>query len=273
MKQKIFYHSSMPRAGSTLLQNIMAQNPNFYCSPTSGLLELIYGARKNYTDCPEFKAQNKDEMKKAFLNFCKSAMAGYYNSITDKPYILDKSRGWGVHYNFLKLIHGENPKVICMVRDLREVITSMEKKYRQNADKHPDIVNRGDLTGTTLFKRTNIWLTSPPIGLALDRISEILNDKTIQVLFIRYEDLLTNPINVIADVYKYLEVDPYVHDFNNITQVTVEDDNIYGIYGDHKIKEGPLSVLKNDYPVILGNEISEYIKKQYKWYFEVFGYK
>jgi hypothetical protein len=36
---KIFYQSSMPRAGSMLLQNILAQNPDFYVIPTSGLLE------------------------------------------------------------------------------------------------------------------------------------------------------------------------------------------------------------------------------------------
>ena len=38
----------MPRSGSTLLQNIPAQNPCFLATPTSGLLELIFGARLNY---------------------------------------------------------------------------------------------------------------------------------------------------------------------------------------------------------------------------------
>src|ERR1700679_4132313 len=56
MSPKIFYQSSLPRAGLTLLQNILAQNPAFYVTPTSGLLELIFGARLNYTNSPEFKA-------------------------------------------------------------------------------------------------------------------------------------------------------------------------------------------------------------------------
>src|SRR5271155_615721 len=91
---KIFYQSSMPRSGSTLLQNIMAQNPDFYVTPTSGLLELVYGARASYTGNAEFNAQDADAMKKAFLGFCRAGMEGYFRALTDKPYVIDKSRGW-----------------------------------------------------------------------------------------------------------------------------------------------------------------------------------
>ena len=69
--ENIFYQSSLPRAGSTLLQNILAQNPDVYATPTSGVLELIFAARSNYTDSPEFKAQDAEVMKTAFQAFCK----------------------------------------------------------------------------------------------------------------------------------------------------------------------------------------------------------
>ena len=49
MTEKIFFQSSLPRSGSTLLQNILAQNPDFYATPTSGVLELLYAARANYS--------------------------------------------------------------------------------------------------------------------------------------------------------------------------------------------------------------------------------
>ena len=39
--EQIFFQSSLPRAGSTLLQNILGQNPEFYVTPTSGVLELF----------------------------------------------------------------------------------------------------------------------------------------------------------------------------------------------------------------------------------------
>ncbi len=66
MPEQIFFQSSLPRAGSTLLQNIIGQNPNFYVTPTSGVLELVYAARNNYTNSPEFKAQEYELMKSGF---------------------------------------------------------------------------------------------------------------------------------------------------------------------------------------------------------------
>lgn len=89
MKQ-LFFNSSLPRAGSTLLQNIIAQNPDFYSTPTSGTLELIYGARANYSNDPTFKAQDTDLMRKGFQSFCNQGLRGYYDAITDKPNVLEK---------------------------------------------------------------------------------------------------------------------------------------------------------------------------------------
>ena len=62
--EKLFFQSSLPRSGSTLLQNLLAQNPDIYATPTSGVLELIFGARANYTTSPEFIAQDAELMKK-----------------------------------------------------------------------------------------------------------------------------------------------------------------------------------------------------------------
>ena len=74
MVKQIFFQSSLPRAGSTLLQNVMGQNPEFYVTPTSGVLELVYASRNNYTNSPEFKAQDAELMKKGFLSFCKNGV-------------------------------------------------------------------------------------------------------------------------------------------------------------------------------------------------------
>ena len=55
-------------------------------------------------------------MEKAFLGFCRAGMQGYFNNITPKQIVLDKSRDWGVNYRLLEMITSE-PKIVCMVRD------------------------------------------------------------------------------------------------------------------------------------------------------------
>ena len=269
---KIYYNSSMPRAGSTLLQNILGQNPDFYVTPTSGLLELIFAARGNYTNSPEFKAQDSEEMKKAFMGFCKGGMEGYFKAITKKPVIVDKSRGWGIHYPLLAEIFPK-PKVICIVRDLRDVIASMEKNFRKNQHMTDSIVNHAEMRGTSVGKRTDIWLNTQPIGLALERIAEIINQGYAdKILFIKYENLLNHPQDVMKRVYAYMGLPYYEHDFENIPQITKEDDSVYGIYGDHTIQT-KLAKHKHNYNEVLGEQISNFIKERYKWYFDFFEYK
>jgi len=262
----------MPRAGSTLLQNILAQNPQFYVTPTSGLLELIFGARLNYTNGLEFKAQDARAMRKAFLAFSRAGMEAYFNALTSKPYVMDKSRGWGVHFDLLTEIFGEEPKIICMVRDLRQILASMEKKFRQNPDKFRAIENHSTLTGTTTLKRAVLQLQTIPVGLALDRLQEIhQRGWHRKILFLRFEDLTTDPAKAMQQVYAYLGLPAFTHDFQNVVQVTSEDDQVYGYSGLHEIRS-KVEPLSSDYLSIVGRDAVRYVQNTYAWYFSLFGY-
>jgi sulfotransferase len=269
---KIFFQSSMPRAGSTLLQNIIAQNPDFYVTPTSGALELVFGARLNYTNSEEFRAQDQAAMKKAFLAFSRAGLEAYFRALTDAPYVIDKSRGWGIHFDMLTMIFGQEPKIICMVRDLRQILASLEKKFRENPDKSRSIENHKALTGTTTLKRAMQNLQSPPVGLALDRVAEIYQRGWNQrILFLRYEDLTTEPAETLASVYDYLEVPHFEHDFENVAQVTQEDDQVHGTPGLHTIRP-KVEPLTKDFVSVLGKDTVRLIQKNYAWYFTLFGY-
>jgi sulfotransferase len=269
---KIFYQSSLPRAGSTLLQNILAQNPAFYVTPTSGVLELIFGARLNYTNSAEFKAQDPAAMKKAFLAFSRAGMEAYYAALTDKPYVMDKSRGWGVHSDLLQLIFGEEPKIICMVRDLRQIVASLEKKFRQNPDKYRPVENHANLSGTTTLKRTLLSLQSAPVGLALDRLLEVhQRGWARKMLFVRFEDLTLQPDATLQRIYQYLGLPEFQHHFDKVVQVTQEDDAVFGIPGLHEIRP-KVEPLQSDYLDVLGRDAIRHLQTHYAWYFQLFGY-
>ena len=271
MVKKIFFQSSLPRAGSTLLQNIMGQNPEFYVTPTSGVLELVYAARNNYTNSPEFKAQDSNQMRSGFTSFCREGVLGFFNAVTDKPYVLDKSRGWGIHYGFLNSFYPE-PKVICMVRDLRGIYASMEKNFRKNPHMDSGIVNHAQMSGTTTEKRIDVWAASQPVGLAIERLQQIFKEGiNKKMLFVKYEELAKSPKQEMTRIYNYLELPYFEHDFDNIEQITQEDDSVYGIYGDHAIRK-KLEPLPNDYREILGLGACNWIKTNYKWFYDEFKY-
>jgi sulfotransferase len=272
MLKKIFYNSSLPRAGSTLIQNILAQNPEIYATPTSGLFELMMNARTYYSNGLEFKAQDATLMDNGFRGYLKGGLYGFYNNITDKPYVMEKSRGWGMEYKLINE-YDPNPKIICMIRDIRAIYASLEKKYRSNPLVDANIANWGNLTGTTTDKRISVWSANPPIGPSIDRLYQVLVDGTHQhILFIKFEDLCINPESQLRRVYDYLEIPYFQHNFDNVDQLTHEDDKWYGIFGDHVIR-GKVQPVKDDYREVLGPNACKIIEDNYQWFFNDLGYK
>lgn len=266
---KIFFNSSMPRSGSTLLQNILGNNPQIYATPTSGLLDMLVGCKKIYTENPAFRAQNEEEMKSAFLMFCRYGIEGYFRGLTEAPYVIDKSRGWAISWAFLNGFYPE-PKIVCMVRDLRDIVASMEKNYRKYPEKW-DISQDGE-ADVTINERVKGWMNKKPVGSTLKYLKDVIHrgyDK--KLLFIRFEDLCIDPEKEMRKIYEYLQIPYYRADYQNIKQVTSEDDRFHGRYGDHKIKQA-IAPVKSQSTELLGSYICEKLYEHNKWYFDYFNY-
>ena len=271
MVDKIFFNSSLPRSGSTLLQNIMAQNPDFYVTPTSGVFELLYAAQANYRNSPEFKAQDSETMEKGWKGFCHDGMFGFFNAITDKKFVMEKSRAYGIHRDFLNFFYPE-PKIICMVRDLRDVYCSMEKNFRKNQHLGNNMVDHAQLIGTSTPKRIDVWANGQPVGMAIERLSEIMRQGyDSKILFVKFEDLCINPDTEMHRIYEYLGLPYFQHDWDNIEQITKESDEVYGIFGDHTIRTR-LEVVPSTAKQVLGRDVTDWIWNTYKWFFDYFRY-
>lgn len=271
MVEKIFFNASLPRSGSTLIQNVLMQNPDIYSTPTSGVIDLLLAARSIYSTSDAFKAQDPNEMEKAIRGFCRDGLYGYFNSLTDRPYVIDKSRGWTGNFRFLDFVE-PMPKVIVMVRDLRGIFASMEKNFRKNPHKDPNIVNAVELKNMNTDSRMMYFSTTPPIGASL----EWLYDSHIQgydshFLYIRFEDFTKNPESEIKRIYNYLDIPYFQHDFNNVQQLTKENDVIHGIFGDHQI-HNKIEPVVDDAVSILGFHNCDKLKQHYSWYFNKFNY-
>jgi hypothetical protein len=104
--KKIIFVSGLPRAMTTLMCNVLANNPKIGGGETSPLLEYIYGARANFSTTPEVKAALTDaEMTDSFLQFCKHGMDGYAKEI--KRFTLTSH---AVGYTMLNFCGGSIPK-------------------------------------------------------------------------------------------------------------------------------------------------------------------
>ena len=274
MSKKTIFVSGLPRALTTLMCNTLANNPRIGGGETSPLLEYVYAARANYSNTPEVKsALTEDLMKHGFLNFCRKGIEGYAESITDKEIYIDKSRGWLHYADFLWELNPD-AKIIVMVRDIRSVCSSLEKKWREN----PAILDSRDQPSVqdfiTIDQRVNHFLNDPPLGIALKRLFNAHQTGTLKkMLVIRAEDFSMNPEKTMRSVYEYLNEPYFDMDYTNVQQVTVENDRIadFGIYGDHKIRPN-IQPLEKDSTAILGTQICNQIKANFSWFYDAFKY-
>lgn len=268
---KFIFNASMPRAGSELLQVILHQNSHIYGSTTSPLLEYQYAARGNY-DLAEVKSQNPALMQKAFIAMCGAMANGYYSELTDRPVVCDKNRGWSHYYEWVDQWYPQ-PKMICMVRDLRSIVGSMERRYRDNRHRPEGPDNPAQLQGMTVEQRAAHWLNSAPVGLALQRTLDCFQrDVAKHMLFVRYEDLCADPSSAMRRIYEHIGEDYFEHDFNNIQKEVEEDDSHFGVYGQHTVRPVLTPVLPSDWKDVLPAPIAANVRATAKWYHDAFSY-
>jgi len=225
-------------------------------------------SKRVYSKTPVFKAQDSEQVKRAFLTYCRYALEGFFDGITDKPYVIDKSRAWGINKDFLDAFY-PNAKVVCIVRDLRDIVASMEKNYR----KHPDKFTIGE--ETSIADRVSLWMKpdAKPVGQTIHNLKETIHrGHNKSMLFVKFEDLSAEPQLVMDAIHDYFEISRYEYDFNNIKQVTFEDDKWHGIYGDHKIKSS-IKEVPSVAREILGDIICNQLYEKNKWYFDYFNYE
>ncbi len=264
----------MPRSGSTLLQNILAQNPNIVSSPTSILGELVGGALNQIRQSTTTKAEGYDNIILPFQEFLKDGMKAWGDSkirALDKDpettYYIDKSRSWLFQKDLLQDMYGDDFKILCIVRDLKGVVSSMEKNHRSNIYRADHIVDSG---AGNMIQRINGYLNSVPVNPFLNKVVDLLQcQDTRNIIFIKYEYLIAEPKAIMDSVYEALGLPAFEHDFDNIQQLTNEDDEFHGIYGQHKIKSKITNPGSDGY---FNDEVNKMIDDSCLIYQTFFGY-
>src|SRR3954451_24897786 len=91
-RKKYCFISGLPRSGSPLLANILAQNPRFHASATSGILDVMVGVRNSWDQVPQFQAvEGRGACGAAKRRVLRPILEAYYDD-DPRPVVFDKSR-------------------------------------------------------------------------------------------------------------------------------------------------------------------------------------
>ncbi len=249
MKKHIFI-SGMPRSGSTLMANILDQNPNFQSDAvTSGLSALLSLVTENWHKIESFKSWPDIELKKRII---KGVFSSYYSS-SSSPIIVDKNRMWPAQIEMLKLILEERPKIIMCVRDMRSIMASWEKLWRKNKDLYP--LDMPIEAQHSVESRVSHWGSSKGhTGKAYLTIQDALQRGFKDcMLFVDFDNLTMDPRKQMKRIYDFIEEQFYEHDFNNINQKNIEADPVPWMKDLHTIRP-QIKYFESNWREILGNQ-------------------
>ena len=235
MTKQIHFIAGLPRAGSTLLCNILNQNPAFHATSTSGILEIVLAIRNQWENVAELRASPNKVGKTAVIN---NILHNYVQNI-ERPVYFDKSRGWIAYIELAEAILERKAKILVPVRKITDILSSFENLYRKNAhDWQLPQEKSHFFEWQTVEGRADIWMRNDqPVGIAYNRIRDAISrGYQDRLLFIEFDHLTNNPDESMLQVYNFLEEDYYAHDFEYVEQVTQENDDIHGIPGLHIIR-------------------------------------
>jgi sulfotransferase len=258
MKQH-FFISGLPRTGSTLLCNILAQNPELYLTPaTSGCHDTLFGVRNSWDKLVEHKAEGISYSR------LKRVMNAHLNAYhdTDKEIIIDKGRGWLSLIEMIEFVKDEKAKIIVPVRNIAEILSSFEKLWRKTTGNQQWGFEASDyFKSQTVEGRCDIWSSATqPVGLAYNRVCDALSrGLEDRMLFVEFDLLTLNPSNEMNKVYDFLGINRFNHDFDNVPQYTKEDDiNIHHIEGLHDVRPKVEPIPHSAYKILGQNLINKY---------------
>ena len=227
--KNLYFVAGLPRSGSTLLINILKQNPNIFGSPVSSLCSIVNGVFTGWENIEANKEFPNDEAKKRVL---KSILESYHD--TDKKIVFDKDRMWINKISLLEEVLQKEVKILCPVRNPAEILSSFEKMRRR----HPSKLIGPDNGVSTIASRCMYY--SGPEGilgsahaLHKDAITYGYLDK---LLFVDYNKLCSTPKMQIKRIYDFFELPKFNHDFNKIQQTEEYNDIVTGHVDLHKIR-------------------------------------
>lgn len=240
MKKQLHFLSGIPRSGSTVLAAILNQNPATHVSTTSGLVHALDGLANTWHSAGLLNENDPDRKKLA--QTMRGMIDAFYED-TDKPVVIDKSRGWPIPIimGAMTQVLGHTPKIIAAVRPVPDCMASFVRVAKpEDLD---DFIYSGQLADHLKAAYISLqegYMVAPEC-----------------FLFVEYDNLLADPKKELARVHEFLGLEPYDYDLSNIdgSSVKEDDENLHGYAGMHDVKpelkkqhnDNPHDLLKQHY--------------------------
>lgn len=263
--------TGLPRSGSTLLANVLNQNPLFWATSTSPLPYMINGVANIASNAIEYKSMlddNREEAEARLVDSVRAFVATWHNK-PGKEVVFDKSRTWASNALVLNQLYPD-AKLIVMVRDLRAVFASVEKQHRRS----PILDDSGSIQAKAIFDRAD-KMFSPEglIGMPIIGVEDLIRRNPKSVIWVQYESFARNPKMVMERIYAELGEEGFIHDFENVQNTAEDPDGFYLWKYPHTGSGKVSNDLIDEWKQFVSEDLAATIMQRFAFYNNSFGYK
>ena len=270
MKQLNFC-GGLPRSGSTVLMNILQQNPSIFTTSTDPYPQILNEqilVRSRYYEA--FQAMSCEQADNAVYGMALGATQGWYSGLTSKPVVISKARQWtGLRHLF------PDSKALVCVRDLRDIVESFDRVNSNIKALHTYTDNNSLYASLSESEKFDYHFNesnalSAALASEIPKYAELFQQDRTKIKFIRYEDLLKDPHYMLNRIYEFLNLQPYNHDLSSIDQSAMfEHDNAYfREKTDHKTKRSMIPWKEPER--LLSDKFHAKIVKSYSSFYSAF---
>ena len=261
--------SGLPRSGSTLLCQLLAQHPDVYStghsSPLVGVLENV---RATFSSNDFSLAQLDVDFDLAYgriENVLKSVLTGWFAE-TDKKHVVDKNRGWLRMAEMLNDLH-EDWKILVCIRDLTQIYGSIEAQHAKT--RYLNFADGTDAHGA-MARADRLFDNGGVVGGPLGFIRDIqdIRDSAIhdRIQYVPFEYLTSNPKAATKELFDWLGLKKAKVDPKNLSTRPHESDSYYRFKYRHETRKA-ISPPKRH---VIPPRVEDGLRKNFKWYFDQF---
>jgi sulfotransferase len=268
MNPKFVGVTGLPRAGSTLLCQLLAQHPEIYCEGhSSPLCNTLLGMRRMISEDTFFLSQLDQGFERSYAHLA-SAMRGYLRGWyhdCERAMVVDKNRAW-LHAVELLLQLEPDAKLIVCLRELGQIYGSIEAQHQRTI--LIDFIDH--LADYDRFGRANmLFAKDKTIGSPLISLHAVLDlPKSVQehLYFLRFEDLMVQPAACMSHVFSWLGLSPCQIDPERISSAPEESDSHYHMKYPHKRVQRIAPPQRHE----ISPRIQSQIESVWGWFYELY---
>jgi len=260
--------AGLPRSGSTLLCQLLAEHPDIDCEGhSSPLCNALLATRRFISDDQFLLSQLDVQFDSTYANL-RSAMQGFlhgWHASAQKPMVIDKNRAW-LHCIELLLHLDPQAKLLVPIRELGQIYGSIESQHQKTL--LLDFIDH--LADYDRFGRADqLFAKDKSIGAPLSSIravQELPPAVKDRLYFVKFEDLMSHPAQTMEHIFHWLALKPHTI---NLTQLKVrahESDSHYRYKFSHRQRAHIEAPQQHDIPT----RIQRHIQQACAWYYEWF---